>query len=236
MVLFACKQKENEHTRNNIFTNDGIIENLSINNYNNETNNMNDSDNEDMLEQQFITTHWVKENLRLRDGPDTKANILKILQTGTAVQKLDLGKIETIDNITAPWMFIKTENEEKGWCFGGYLADYHSMLLGIWIEGEKETGWSFYYFTENKILFGILASDNNFGVGKWNIEGNNIKFEGKIIHLYTEEDNSSYIPFSIVNYNKIEIYNGTIFTRISDQDLSEKSSSKKLLDELINKY
>jgi hypothetical protein len=31
------------------------------------------------------------------------------------------GSEETIDGITAPWVQVKTETGETGWCFGGYL-------------------------------------------------------------------------------------------------------------------
>jgi hypothetical protein len=192
-----------------------------------------EKNNENIFEQPFFPTHWTVENLRLRDKPDTRAKILQTLQTGTAVQKLDSGRTEKIDDITAPWLFIQTEDGQRGWCFGGYLADESSLILGIWEEGENETGlnWFFYYFTADKVLNGIFAS-GYFGVLDWSIEDNYIHFDGKIADHDVIETVFSYVPFAIIDYNTIKI-NETIFIRISEQDLLPHHTSKDHLDKLM---
>jgi len=191
-------------------------------------------DNENLNELSFSPTHWTIENLRLRDEPDTAANVLLTLQKGTAVQKIGIGRIQNIDGITASWMHIQTADGERGWCFGGYLADVSSLILGIWADGENGTGWHFYYFTEEKALFGIFAS-GFFGVFNWSINENEIHFIGEIADHGERESVSSHIPFAVIDYNTIEIHE-TIFTRISEQDLISKYSSKDRLDELIENF
>ncbi len=78
---------------------------------------------------------YVKENLRLRAQETTSSSIINVMRTGSKVKIIKLGKEETIDNIKSNWVQIEVLNGQtregetidkgtKGWCFGGYLADY----------------------------------------------------------------------------------------------------------------
>lgn len=70
------------------------------------------------------------EGLRVRDKPSLKSNRLCALQHRLPVKVVAIGKEETIDGITAPWVEIlipsyewKNKNiQEFGWAFGGYLS------------------------------------------------------------------------------------------------------------------
>ena len=79
-----------------------------------------------------INTMYVnsKEGLRVRDKPSLKANRICGLNHRMPIKIISIGKEETIDNITAPWVEIlvpryqwkNKEVPEYGWVFGGYLV------------------------------------------------------------------------------------------------------------------
>ena len=78
-------------------------------------------------------TKTVSENLRLRSGEATTSDVVTVLQAGTRVKILEVGKAETIDGISSNWVKVKVRAGAKdrdgktitkgtvGWCFGGYL-------------------------------------------------------------------------------------------------------------------
>lgn len=98
--------------------------------------------------------------LRVRDKPSLKANKVCSLQYRMPVKVVAIGKEETIDGITAPWVEIlipryewKGFEPEYGWVFGGYLeknqkafstkgwtnADFKSFLSKCeWIIDKDE--------------------------------------------------------------------------------------------------
>lgn len=68
------------------------------------------------------------EGLRVRDKPSLKSNRLCRLPHRLPVKIVAIGKEDTIDGITAPWVEIlipryewKGEKSEYGWVFGGYI-------------------------------------------------------------------------------------------------------------------
>ena len=75
----------------------------------------------------------VNENLKLRSGEATSTQVLAVMQAGTKVKILELGKAETIDGISSNWVKIEIQSGAKdkdgksikkgtiGWCYGGYL-------------------------------------------------------------------------------------------------------------------
>ena len=78
-------------------------------------------------------TMTVKENLKLRSGEATSTQVLTVMQAGTKVKILELGKTETIDGISSNWVKVEVQKGAKdrdgnpikagtiGWCYGGYL-------------------------------------------------------------------------------------------------------------------
>ena len=75
----------------------------------------------------------VAENLKLRSGEATSTQVLTVMQAGTKVKILELGKAETIDGINSNWVKVEVQAGAKdrdgkpikagtvGWCYGGYL-------------------------------------------------------------------------------------------------------------------
>ena len=75
----------------------------------------------------------VSENLKLRSGEATSTQVLTVMQAGTKVKILELGKAETIDGISSNWVKVEVQSVAKdrdgrtiragtiGWCYGGYL-------------------------------------------------------------------------------------------------------------------
>ena len=78
-------------------------------------------------------TMTVSENLKLRSGEATSTQVLTVMQAGTKVKILELGKAETIDGINSNWVKVEVQAGAKdrdgkpikagtvGWCYGGYL-------------------------------------------------------------------------------------------------------------------
>ncbi len=78
-------------------------------------------------------TMLVNENLKLRSGEASSPQVLVVMQAGTKVKILELGKAETIDGISSNWVKIEVQAGAKdrdgkpikagtiGWCYGGYL-------------------------------------------------------------------------------------------------------------------
>ena len=75
----------------------------------------------------------VNENLKLRSWKATSSQVLTVMQAGTKVKILELGKAETIDGINSNWVKVEVLSGAKdrdgkpikagivGWCYGGYL-------------------------------------------------------------------------------------------------------------------
>jgi len=163
-------------------------------------------------DQKFTPTHWTTDNLRLRDSPNIDAKVLKTLQSGTLVQKLSSGEEETIDGITANWIFVKTKADETGWCFGGYL-DQDSFIFGFWSRDENER--NFYYFSKNKkYLRGKFNTDDLIG-GDWFIEDKYIHINKKFDPIMDPEKNvTEKLCFEIIDFDYVRI-NDIIYKRIS---------------------
>jgi len=67
--------------------------------------------------------YYATVTLRLRSEPETgRDNRIASIPNGSAVELLETGKTETIDDITAPWYKVKTANGTIGWVFSGYLS------------------------------------------------------------------------------------------------------------------
>ena len=77
----------------------------------------------------------VTENLKLRSGEVTTSSVLTVMQAGTKVKILELGKAENIDGIDSNWVKVEVQKSAKdrdgkeikegtvGWCYGGYLKE-----------------------------------------------------------------------------------------------------------------
>ena len=78
-------------------------------------------------------TMTVSENLKLRSGEATTSEVITVMQAGTKVKILGLGKSETIDGVSSNWVKVEVQSGAKdregrairagtvGWCYGGYL-------------------------------------------------------------------------------------------------------------------
>ncbi len=117
------------------------------------------------------------EGLRVRDKPSLQSNRICGLTHRLPVKIVAIGKEETIDGITAPWVEIlipryewKGENPEYGWIFGGYLKENRPDFIKPENKEEfnkylKNSYWYFWwdncdwgtsrlgYFGNGKIIF-----------------------------------------------------------------------------------
>ena len=120
-------------------------------------------------------TMTVSENLRLRSGEATTSDILTVLQAGTRVKILEVGKAETIDGISSNWVQVEVQSGVKdrdgktitkgtvGWCFGGYLktGEYEESELFDSPETANETE------SEVRSIFQIRIEEISFIIGMY---------------------------------------------------------------------
>ncbi len=84
--------------------------------------------NEKVIDTMYVNA---EDGLRVRDKPSLKSNRLCGLPHRLPVKVVAIGKEETIDGITAPWVEIlipryewkNKDVSEFGWVFGGYLSE-----------------------------------------------------------------------------------------------------------------
>ncbi|MBU42122.1 MAG: hypothetical protein CMN76_02795 [Spirochaetaceae bacterium] len=85
--------------------------------------------------------------LYMRDQPARTGNQLDLIPASAEVEVLEVGPVETIDGIQAPWKRIK-QNEKEGWVFGAYLMDASDQeavnkfkscntIMGYWHNQEQ---------------------------------------------------------------------------------------------------
>ena len=120
-------------------------------------------------------TMTVSENLRLRSGEATTSDVVTVLQAGTRVKILEVGKAETIDGISSNWVKVKVQSGAKdrdgktitkgtvGWCFGGYLktGEYEESELFDSPETANETE------SEVRSIFQIRIEEISFIIGMY---------------------------------------------------------------------
>jgi hypothetical protein len=75
-----------------------------------------------------IMTHYVTDNLRLRNNNTLSSLIITTLPKYTALRIIETAKSETIDGITAPWIKIESQTGYIGWCFSGYVSQIESNV------------------------------------------------------------------------------------------------------------
>jgi SH3-like domain-containing protein len=86
------------------------------------------------------------DSLKLRTGPDEKAEEINYLPLGAIVEiiKKD-GEIKNFENVNDSWYFIDYKGEE-GWIFGSYLDIFNNYE-----EAEKKSG---------ELIFGNIKNEN----------------------------------------------------------------------------
>jgi len=62
--------------------------------------------------------------VRLRTSPflGEKSHVITLLSKNDKLTILDIGNYEEIDEYNAPWYKVKTENNQTGWIYGGYIT------------------------------------------------------------------------------------------------------------------
>ena len=156
-------------------------------------------------------SYWVMENLKLREQPKTDGKEIQTMQKGTMVQKLDMGEKVTINNIANNWVYVQTENGEKGWCFGGYLAGSkeEAVIIGYWTDEGKAIQLLF-LFSNGEYQSGRLESSGEFGT--WSYSGGNT-IQVDIIGAQEEEKKSFDTAFTVIDNDRVK-FGDTVFRRI----------------------
>lgn len=151
-----------------------------------------------------IDTMYVdsEDGLKVRDYPSLKSNRLCGLQHRLPVKVVAIGREETIDGITAPWVEIlipryewKAEEPEFGWVFGGYLAKEMPKTFAVpktkdqlKFYIETHTAFRGTYKTGVDYYISFFVSNKSVGIG--------------IVDKYGKDSDSGKITY--VSANKFE--------------------------------
>jgi len=168
-----------------------------------------------------IDTMYVdsEDGLKVRDYPSLKSNRLCGLIHRLPVKVVAIGKEETIDGITAPWVEIlipcyewKSDKAEYGWAFGGYLsskqpdfvppknaAELQQYLSSVEYWDEYENNKTNYYVFNFDLLNGrFWHGGEGSGIGEggnWKtLSKNKVYFHTSYVMEY-EEDSSWELVF-----------------------------------------
>lgn len=132
-----------------------------------------------------INTMYVdsEDGLRVRDYPSLKSNRLCGLTHRFPVKIVAIGKEETIDGITAPWVEIlipsyewKSKTPEYGWVFGGYLSEQQPEFIIPRTKNEltqylESSFWNLYweYGGSSDDRFGYFADGKMFELNNYDV-------------------------------------------------------------------
>ena len=142
-----------------------------------------------------IDTMYVnsEDGLKVRDYPSLKSNRICGLSHKMRLQVVAVGKEETIDNITDPWVEILIPNiywknrevPEYGWVFGGYLSKNQSekgMALNTLKEKKEYLLQNGYYWSNDFAYFVkfyrngryecFVDGTPKYGNGNWTLDEN----------------------------------------------------------------
>ncbi len=153
------------------------------------------------------------DGLKVRDCPSLKSNRLCGLTHRLPVKIVAVGKEETIDGITAPWVQIllpcyewKSSEPEYGWGFGGYLPKDRPAFIPPRTPEELKRFFveskifkSFYEDSKSYVGFVIFSDQVGIGtVGEYGKDG----YQGDIIFLSHNKfkisaENNEYITRNI---------------------------------------
>lgn len=68
------------------------------------------------------TIFFATDNLNIRESSGVGGKKLSMAKKGSTLNVIEVGRKETIDGITAPWVRVRLEDGTEGWCFAGYIT------------------------------------------------------------------------------------------------------------------
>jgi len=165
----------------------------------------------------------------IRIKPDKKPFAImefpRRLKSGAVVQLLEIGKTETIEDITADWYKIRTNLGREGWIFSAYLYEFNETvtqnkikkplenpdrqkIIGKW-RNEDHYGKEWNFYEDGTFDFSLIAHSI---VGKWIYENNKIFIIEPLDIIFEETEshvkrNGFCIDVEIIDDNNIIFLN-----------------------------
>ena len=68
------------------------------------------------------TVFYATDNLNIRESSGLSGKKLYTAKKDSALNIIEVGRKETIDGITAPWVRVRLQDGTEGWCFAGYIT------------------------------------------------------------------------------------------------------------------
>ena len=198
------------------------------------------------------------DNLRIRNNPDTNAEILGILNLGDYVSVIDITKQKTaVNNLENYWYKIITNENITGWIFGEYLELIISDIPIEFIEKNWNSRFGNLSPTENFTLDDLQScswqrndtilifsregnyaglSRGSYNYGRYVLENNTVHFIPPLNVIRFAEE------YSIVNlhYSNEMYYEGTPVLKNDDETVifSANNSTETKVGEIVklNQY
>jgi hypothetical protein len=169
------------------------------------------SNNSNILKMMRVDTD--KDNLLLRESPNTKSKIIIKIENYTYVDVLEIHPdTVTINQRKGNWTKI-LYNDKTGWVFGGYLRDLRKASIntiddcpeggisnGIEQSLEKEFGKIGDYLPHKNPMSGKSVKNGEY------IEAYNLKFKGNIIYSHFAEYGHGEIVVVFKNRSFKEVF------------------------------
>lgn len=135
ICLFSCNKNSRLDNKTNVFDNE-------IGNSQNDENKFT-TENDKIEKNEYLMTHYVTDNLKLRESDDLSSSTITTLPKSTLVSIIETGKNDTIDGIVAPWIKVMSQTGFVGWCFSGYVEEIDKTDFIHITNCERVKGYSF---------------------------------------------------------------------------------------------
>ena len=176
-----------------------------------------------------IDTMYVnsEEGLKVRGYPSLKSNRLCGLPHRLPVKIIAVGKEETIDEITAPWVEIlipsyewKDDKAEYGWVFGAYLSHFQPEFIkpkaanqlkeylkcGNWSLPDKNTYSGEGYREDNHFNFYTKYTYTYSRSRNLDLKAKEIVDSDKAWFFQNYDDDDNQSTWKVLNNHQVEIH------------------------------
>jgi hypothetical protein len=173
-----------------------------------EKNNVQVSVNDDINEANdhpFHKNYMIKdidEIILIYEEPDTSSKVVFYPSTAQLVQVIETGKMYELNNINAPWVKVRTENNFEGWCFSGFLEEINESPENISMNRISPSKLSVTNIDGEAYIYDIDGKEGSFSFD-YNMNKVYINFWSKLATFDSDyEFKNTYYP---EEYQQMEI-------------------------------
>jgi hypothetical protein len=158
----------------------------------------------------YHMTHLIKdldEIILLYEEPDTSSKVVFYPSTAQLVQLIETGKIDWLNNINAPWVKVRTENNFEGWCFSGFLEEINKSAENFSMNKINPSKLSVTNIDGESYCYDIDGNEGSFLVD-YNMNKVYIKFWSKVATFDSDYEFENVYYSEKYQQMETSIYNG----------------------------